>query len=254
MSRVVSWFSCGAASAVATKIMLSKNQTVDIVYCHVVEEHWDNIRFLQDCEKWFNQKVTILRNEHYNGSCFNVFETNYFRTPSGSPCTRALKQQVRLKYQHDDDTIVFGYTLEEENRLNRFIDNNNGINVVAPLIDAGLSKSDVLAMIERAGIELPQMYKLGYEHNNCVGCVKGGMGYWNKIRVDFPDRFKQYADMEKRKGYTILKEQKINKKTGKREAVPLYLHDLEPDRGRMSDEPEIQCGILCENTEKMYSS
>jgi len=52
-------------------------------------------------------------------------------------------------------------------------------------------------MVERAEIELPEMYKLGYEHNNCVGCVKGGMGYWNKIRVDFPLRFKEYADMEK---------------------------------------------------------
>ncbi len=33
------------------------------------------------------------------------------------------------------------------------------------------------------------MYRLGYVNNNWVGGWKGGMGYWNKIRVDFPDVF-----------------------------------------------------------------
>lgn len=31
------------------------------------------------------------------------------------------------------------------------------------------------------------MYDLGYANNNCIGCVKGGIGYWNKIRIDFPE-------------------------------------------------------------------
>ena len=25
------------------------------------------------------------------------------------------------------------------------------------------------------GIEIPVMYRLGYNNNNCVGCVKGGI-------------------------------------------------------------------------------
>ena len=35
----------------------------------------------------------------------------------------------------------------------------------------------------------PLMYDLGYPNNNCIGCVKGGMGYWNHIRKDFPEVF-----------------------------------------------------------------
>lgn len=244
MSRVVSWFSCGAASAVATKLMLSESEPVTIAYCRVREEHPDNMRFLKDCEQWFGQKVEILENETYSGSCVNVFKKNYFRTPSGSPCTRELKRKVRLQFQQPDDVIVFGYTMEEYDRYNDFIDRNNEVPVRAPLIEHLLTKENVLAMIEREGIELPVMYKLGYEHNNCVGCVKGGMGYWNKIRVDFPDQFKMYADMERERGYTILKD-----KEG-----PLYLHDLDPARGRFADEPKIECGILCEVAERSYSS
>lgn len=243
MTRIVSWFSCGAASAVATKLVLAESSPVTIAYCRVREEHPDNMRFLRECEEWFDQKILILENETYKGSCRNVFRKNFFRTPNGSPCTRELKRKVRMKFQQPNDTIVFGYTIEEEDRLNDFIDRNNEVPVRAPLIEQGLTKENVLAMVGRAGMELPEMYKLGYEHNNCIGCVKGGMGYWNKIRVDFPRQFKEYADMERERGYTILKD-----KNG-----PLYLHDLDPTRGRFADEPKIQCGILCETAETAYA-
>lgn len=45
-----------------------------------------------------------------------------------------------------------------------------------------------------AGINIPVMYQLGY---NCIGCLKGSMGYWNKIRIDFPDMFKERAEDER---------------------------------------------------------
>lgn len=242
--RIVSWFSCGAASAVATKLMISEKQPITIIYCEVIEEHNDNKRFLSDCEKWFGQEIKIVKNEKYNGSCLQVFNKNYFRTPHGSPCTRELKRKVRLKFQQNDDVVIFGFTAEEEDRLNDFIDRNNETNVRCPLIEKGITKNETLAMIERAGIELPIMYKLGYEHNNCVGCVKGGMGYWNKIRQDFPEIFELYSNLEIEKGYTILKD-----KNG-----PLFLHNLDKNRGNYKKEPEIQCGIMCELAEKTYAS
>ena len=250
MSRIICWFSCGGASAVATKLLLankeltSKYDEVVIAYCKIQEEHPDNERFLADCENWFEHPITTLMHEGYKGSIFNVFEKNYMRTPAGSPCTRALKKQVRTKFQKSDDLHVFGYTVEEEQRADKFIDANNEIETHWPLIDEQLTKGEVLAMVERAGIELPEMYKLGYEHNNCIGCVKGGMGYWNKIRVDFPDEFKRMADFEKRKGYTVLKEPTTS--------IPIFLHDLDPKRGKLADEPRIECGIFCEMAERVY--
>ena len=62
-----------------------------------------------------------------------------------------------------------------------------------PLIDHMLTKQDCHGICERLGVKRPAMYDLGYQNNNCIGCVKGGMGYWNKIRVDFPEVFKKRA-------------------------------------------------------------
>jgi len=231
--------------ALTNKELTSQFDEVVVAYCKVREEHEDNDRFMRECQEWFDHPIEVLMHEKYDGSIYNVFETNYMRTPAGSPCTRALKKQVRGRFQREDDTHIFGFTVEEEKRARDFERNNPNIDCEWNLIDQGITKENCLAMVERAGIELPVMYKLGYEHNNCVGCVKGGMGYWNKIRQDFPEEFKRMADFEKRKGYTVLKEPK----TGE----PLYLHDLDPNRGRFSDEPKIECGIQCEIAEAKYN-
>lgn len=47
--RTLSWFSAGAASAVATKLMLAE-APCEIVYCETGAEHPDNERFIADCE------------------------------------------------------------------------------------------------------------------------------------------------------------------------------------------------------------
>lgn len=240
--RVISWFSCGAASAVATKLAISESKhPVEVVYCHVKEEHPDNMRFMKDCEKWFGQPITILQNEAYNGSIYEVFEKRkYIVGVAGAPCTRLLKKEVRQKYERPNDIQVFGYTIEEEDRVDRFIDANNDVNLWSILLEKKLNKSDCLAIIQRAGIELPAMYKLGYQNNNCIGCVKGGLGYWNKIRVDFPEAFDRMAKLEKTIGAKILKSK------GER----IWLEDLPKDAGHYPTEQAIECGIFCQMAEE----
>lgn len=147
--RILCWFSCGAASAVATKLMIAENAgklPLIIAYTEVIEEHPDNKRFIKDCEKWFGQEVLILGNDRYERSIYKTFETSAMNIRGASPCTRKLKKNVRLKFEQPNDLHVFGYTSEEQDRYDRFIDANN-IDVSVPLIDRGLSKIDCLAML-----------------------------------------------------------------------------------------------------------
>lgn len=244
--RIVCWFSCGAASAVATKLAIAENagkNELIIAYTEVAEEHPDNRRFLKQCEKWFGQEIQILRNDKYEGSIFQVFEQRkYIVGVAGAPCTRLLKKEVRQKFEKPTDRQVFGYTAEEQARLDRFIDANNDVDIWTPLIDKGLSKEDCLAMLKNANIELPEMYKLGYHNNNCIGCVKGGVGYWNKIRVDFPDHFDRMAKLERKIGATI------SKLKGER----IYLDELDPKAGDYPKEQNIECSIFCHMAEEEY--
>jgi hypothetical protein len=241
MKRIVCWFSCGAASAVATKIAIAENSgklPLIIAYTEVIEEHPDNKRFLANCEKWFGQEIIILGNDKYKRSIYETFKTSAMNIKGSAPCTQRLKKQVRIKFELPTDRQVFGYTAEEQTRLDRFIDANNDVDIWTPLIDKGLGKEDCLAMLKNANIELPKMYRLGYHNNNCIGCVKGGMGYWNKIKVDFPKHFERMASLERFKSQTVLKDR--------------YLDELKPTDGNYPQEQNIECSIFCQLAEEDY--
>lgn len=245
VGRVVCWFSCGAASAVAAKLTLQKYPDALIVYCKVREEHPDNERFLKDCEEWFGKKVIVLINEKYNGSIYEVFrQTRYLVGPGGARCTLELKKSLREKFQEDGDMQIFGYTREEQKRADRFIDANADVYLSVPLIDADLSKSDCLALLVRAGIELGTMYKDGFSNSNCIGCVKGGISYWQRIRVMHPDVYQRMSEMERELGRTILKVT-ID---GVRQRV--YLDELDPAvKGHPIKDTPISCSFACEYVE-----
>ena len=154
-NRIVCWFSCGAASAVATKLAITANAgklPLVIAYTAIHEEHPDNERFLHDCEAWYRMPIQRLQNEKYSGSIYDVFaKTRYLVGPSGAACTRLLKKDMRKRFELPNDQQVFGYTSEEQDRFDRFLDANN-IDAVAPLILKGLTKSDCLGLLQRQGI------------------------------------------------------------------------------------------------------
>lgn len=244
MSRVVCRFSCGAASAVATKLALAKydRDRVIITYSDPGSEHADNRRFLDDCARWFNHPIEVLKSDKYSDT-WDVWERERFITSArGAPCTGLLKREPTYAFARPDDVLVFGYTAEEKDRAASFRKQNFEITLETPLIDAGLGKSDCLAIVERAGIELPAMYKLGYQNNNCIGCPKGGMGYWNKIRVDFPETFERMAALQRKLGPGSSF---FHDKKGGR----ISLDQLAPDRGNHLKEPNIECSLLCHAAE-----
>lgn len=246
MSRIVCRFSCGAASAVATKLTLAKYSTREVVihYSDPRSEHPDNRRFLRDCEEWFKHRVEILHSERYYDT-WDVWERRNLIVKGGTgfaPCTDELKRMTAEMAQRPGDIIILGYTAEEKKRRDRTRARHPGQQIEAPLIDAGLTKADCLAIIARAGIKLPAMYLLGFNNNNCIGCPRGGMGYWNHIRKHFPDVFDRMAKLERKLGMAILPDGK----TGER----VFLDELDPSRGDMHSEPDIECSIMCHLAEQ----
>ena len=234
----VVWFSCGAASAIALKMAKAEYSNLTAVYCDTGGEHPDNKRFLHDIEKWVGVKIHILKNEKYKDH-FDVYEkTGFLISPMGARCTTELKRKLREDYQKPNMIHIFGYTVEERMRAVKFELRNKGLKTDWILIRNQVSKQNCLGLLWEAGIEIPTMYKLGYNHNNCIGCVKGGKGYWNHIRVDFPEQFKRMAEIERKLNI------KINDK---------FLDEMGEDEGNFADEPDITCDIFCHTIASRFS-
>jgi 3'-phosphoadenosine 5'-phosphosulfate sulfotransferase (PAPS reductase)/FAD synthetase len=238
LKRLLVWFSAGAASAVAAKLAVRqaslRGADAVLAYSDPGSEHEDNRRFIADVERWIGLPVVRLRSEKYENTWQVWEERRYLNGPAGALCTTELKKRLRFDFQRPADVQVFGYTIEERDRAERFRANNPDVTLWCPLIDEYLRKSDCLAIIERAGIRLPVMYELGYRNNNCIGCVKGGMGYWNKIRRDFPATFHRMAALERTIGASCIN--------------GTFLDALDPDAGRYQDEPDADCSLLCAAT------
>jgi hypothetical protein len=239
---IVVWFSCGAASAVAAKKTIEKyGQTNNVIVVNnpVINEHEDNIRFLKDCEKWFDQEIILAKNEKYP-SCDirDVFEQRkYISGIAGAPCTTELKKEARYQFEkkHKIDWHVLGFTFDEKQRSDRFMKFERE-NLIPILIELKLTKGDCFDILLDAGIKLPEIYKLGFPNANCIGCVKSqSPTYWNLVRNKFPNVFNERAEQSRRIGARLVKLK------GKR----IFLDELK-DTDKGGKIKSWECGIFCD--------
>lgn len=194
--RTLSWFSCGVASAVATKLTAEAAP----VYCETGAEHSDNARFLTDCERWFGRTVKRLKSDRYRDTWDVWQKRRYLSGIDGALCTTELKIMPRLAYQCPDDIHVFGYTADaaDVERARRLRENFPELTIRTPLIERGVTKAGCLAIVQDAGIALPPLYAMGFRNNNCIPCVKAtSPDYWALVRKRFPEQFERMARLSR---------------------------------------------------------
>lgn len=227
----VCWLSAGVSSFIAGYLAKNVNK---YIYIDIENQHEDSMRFIKDCEKVLGKDIEILKSPYRNVQNV-ILSQRYVNGPGGAKCTQILKRRVRKEWEYPyrdcDITYVWGFDVNEKKRADRLLESMPEFKHEFPLIDKGFTKSNSHALLERLGIKRPKMYDLGYSNNNCVGCVKGGMGYWNKIRKDFPEVFKRMAEIEREIGHSCIK--------------GIFLDQLDPNRGR-ANEVIPDCGIACQ--------
>lgn len=233
--KTISWFSAGVSSAVATKLAI---ENIDhIIYIHIDDHHPDSLRFVRECAWWFKKSIEIMQSPYkcVENALLGAGGRGYVNGPAGAPCTRFLKRRVRREWeikQKDKIAYIWGMDVSEAHRVNRLRVAMPECSHKFPLIDGNITKEQAHGMLKASGIKRPKMYDLGYNNNNCIGCVKGGMGYWNKIRIDFPDVFTSRAKLERRIRGTCIK--------------GVYLDELDKNRGQNLKPICEDCGIFCE--------
>ena len=238
MTKIIAWWSAGVTSAVATKLALDTYgaDNVIIYYFKIDSAHEDNTRFMAECETWYGAKIHIVQSSKYNDQFDVIEQRRYVNGPSGALCTFELKKKLRQDIEtlvaYDGQVFGFEYTKKEINRAIRFKEQYPNAKPLFPLIEQKITKPNALYMLEAAGIKRPAMYELGYSNNNCIGCVKGGMGYWNKVRADFPNTFERMAQAERNVGRSCIKGH--------------FLDELDPTAGRDTKMIMPDCGNFCD--------
>lgn len=132
---------------------------------------------------------------------------------------------------------MLGFTVDEKDRHENFVLSERS-NLLAILIDAGLTKQQCYDRLVLEGIAPPRIYAEGYPNANCPGCVKAtSPTYWNHVRRTRPEVFRQRAEMSRRLGVRLVRY------LGER----IFLDELPPDAvGRPMKTMQIECGVFCE--------
>ena len=261
--KIVCWWSGGITSAVACKLaaQLYGLDACRFIMIDTKNEDSDTYRFKRDCENWYGKPIEVITNEKYEAIQDVWLKFKSLNVATGAICSSELKREVRHKWEKENeyDFQVFGFDIDEPKRAKMMHLNYPGAKAIFPLLLYGYSKKDCLAMVEEVGIEVPRMYKLGFSNNNCfkTGCIQGGIGYWQKMMREWPDKFNAMAEMEHRltalkgKPVTMLKDQS---KAAKESGNVLVFLKKHPDYPQLKDitempdckvEPLMECNGFC---------
>lgn len=238
--RFLCWFSCGEPSAVAAKLCLGEfgKERVTVINCDTKpSEHPDNRRFFNQVQEWLGVPIVEIRSENYI-TVDEVFEkTRYMSGPKGARCTTELKKIPRLKFAQPDDIHVFGFTYDEKPRAARFTARNPELNLFWPLIVNGMTRSRCRMMLGAAGISPPTMYLMGFDNNNCPGCVKASSPwYWDMVRTHFPGVFKRRCEQSRAIGCRLVEIHHHER---------IFLDELPAGPFRKRKEKNLSCGPEC---------
>lgn len=109
------------------------------------------------------------------------------------------------------------------------------------LAEEGITQKDtLLSECVEWGIEIPRLYNLGFDHNNCGGrCFRAGKNHFERLLTCMPDRFAEIKQYEKElseyarqyhgtnRVYSILK--RSRKVNGEKMSIPFTLEELEQE-------------------------
>ena len=262
---IIGWWSGGVTSAVTCKIIIDLYglENCRFIFIDTMNEDDDTYRFKKDCEEWYGKEIeTISAIPDRFESIQHVWRKHKsLNSANGAICSSYLKRDVRLRWEKENEFThqAFGFDLDESKRAKSMSKNHLQAKAIFPLLLFGILKVDCIKLIEEQGIEVPNMYKLGFTNNNCfkTGCIQAGIGYWQKMKREFPEKFDTMANMEHEltdaKGVpvTMMKDQSDDAKKSNNQLVFLRPH---PDYPMMKDismmkgrepKPLFECNGFC---------
>jgi hypothetical protein len=189
------------------------------VFADTKIEHPDLYRFLDDQERLFGIKIVRLADGR---TPFEVMKDRRVITiKQMAPCSQELKRAVIDKWIYENFiwepyTRVFGMDWSELDRIERLTLDLAPSLVWFPLTEPPfVDKCHIATDLEKLGIKPPELYTLGFAHNNCGGgCVKAGQAHWALLLRTLPDTYAMWEAKEEEirqylhKNISILKDRR----------------------------------------------
>lgn len=214
-------FSGGRTSALMLKLILdrmaSEYDRIAVTFCNTGQEHEETLKFVNAVDQWLEAGVVwleaVVHPEHGKGTTHRivnfetadragaVFESVIKKYGIPNPvfrnlCNRELKLRVMDSYCRSIgwetgsyDTAI-GIRADEIDRVNP---DHRALRLVYPLVDEGVTKTDVLAWWSKQPFDL----QIPEHYGNCVWCWKKSLRKHLTLARECPSAFEFPMRMER---------------------------------------------------------
>lgn len=201
MNRCIVQYSGGGASG-ATLIFAIEEfgcENVIPLFADTLMEDQDLYRFNDDVERVLGVQITRICEGRTPWEVF--FSERMLGNSRADHCSRILKREMldawRVANTTPDDVIFLGMDANEAHRLKGVQARLAPWPVRSPLIERGLFKEEVLALLKAKGLRPSRAYEQGLSHDNCGGfCVKAGQGHYINLLEARPEVYRLHEEKE----------------------------------------------------------
>lgn len=258
----IAMFSGGAASAYVAYLMVQKHgkENSKLFFTDTLWEHKDNKRFMIEVAEEIDIDIKTVRDGRTPDEVFE--DTKFLGNSRLAKCSSQLKVRQTVLYLEElrdegyEPILYFGIGKHEKRRRDSLetLYNHNllprdgeeqPVKTVFPLYESNISDDEIKRIITKDwGIELPEMYHLGFSHANCGGrCVRGGFNHYKHLYETWPNVYIEQEEMENR-----LREElgdvSILKRNGKPFTLTEYRKELDLDSEiakKLNEETDVPC-------------
>jgi 3'-phosphoadenosine 5'-phosphosulfate sulfotransferase (PAPS reductase)/FAD synthetase len=233
-------------------------ERVTAVFANTNTEAPDLYDFLEEIENHLGVDIVRLNNDGMDiWDIFDRFRVISIRGAGGAcKASVELKQKPLRAYMENFDpestAIALGMSWMEEDRQERCIKRPGlcDFQLIFPLNEKPrLSDCGVLDELRAMGLKLPEIYQLGYPHNNCGGgCILAGVRQWKGLLEDYPERFDYHENRERKwreetgHDFTVLRDFRGNGGKAKPYTLEQFRIDIENGRTVPGD---FRTGCAC---------
>lgn len=196
-------YSGGIGSRAAAKRVIEQHgrENVTLLFADTLIEDEDLYRFLHETTDQFGCELVWISDGRTPWEVFK--DSRWIGNSRIAQCSHLLKQKISAKwvkehYKPEVVTLYVGIDWSEIHRLPSIVKHWQPYTIKAPMTEAPyLDKPGMIRDLERAGIEQPRLYKMGFSHNNCGGfCVRAGQAHFLNLLKTMPDRYKHHEEKE----------------------------------------------------------
>jgi len=210
--RHVLLLSGGKDSTALALYMRERYPEIDMeyVFCDTHKELQETYDYLHKIEAFLGKPVVRLRSKEGERGFDHYLEVygGYLPSPTMRWCTKKLKIEPFEEYVGEDPVRLYVGIRADEHREG-YISTKPNIEPVFPFKEDGITKADVLEILEDSGVGLPEYYEWR-TRSGCYFCFFQRRNEWVGLKERHPDLFEKAKRYEKtEEGYTWVQQESL---------------------------------------------